>query len=407
MLSKNKLSFLVAILIGGSQWACNPSASLKNESQDLIGSPLEKISKVYSYQGSTSEELALFDKVIGKIHVFNVSTMKHLRTLSPLQPEKRHTVIHHPSGSYTIDLSEKSVGIYGKNGNKELNPVQFQGTPISAAFNPQQNIFVFYDSNNNVTILRMSANGNVLQSFVGGPQLSALDSIRAGDVLQNGDLILGLSNRKVIIVDVNLTLTNQQWEVRQELSPTLSSAIRWIAPLENESDWVMYSNSEAIGILNITNGSIQERLINNLEPILFSKSLDPHVILKDGDTSGRIEMFFVKNQLIESRALSQQNYILDSFLSQKDGLWNFVESPQYNYDWATGATWSSERKIKSFRLNDLVSRANWSLPEKTDLLITTHYLLNLFPSDMGYATSLRIDNGNLQEAKYFNNQWVR
>ncbi len=403
MRSKNFISILALALFSMTQIACDANIKLANEDKDLIGSPLEKMSKIYSVQGKSSDELAVFDKIISKIHVFKLSTMEHFRTISPLQPEKKHTVIHHPSGFYTIDLSEKSVGVYSKNGTRDLDPVQFQGTPISAAFNPKNNIFVFYDNNNNVSILRMSQNGSVLQSFVGGPQLTAFDAIKAGDLLSNGDLILSLSNKKLVIIDVGLTLTNQKWEIRQELTPNLNSAINWIALLETQTDWVIYANSSSIGVLNISTGVIQETVLNNLEPVLYSKSVDPHLIVQDTTNTSHFDMFFVENQSLQTRGLSKQVYIIDSFLSQSEGVWNILTASDFSFDFLAGSITYTNKTLKSFRLSDLVSRANLKIADKAEILISANHFLSLFPSDMGYATSTRIDDGKIQEAKYFNN----
>lgn len=43
------------------------------------------------------------------------------------------------------------------------------------------------------------------------------------------------------------------------------------------------------------------------------------------------------------------------------------------------------------------------IPDKTQISISKDYLLNLYPSDMGYATSTNIESNSIKEAKFFNN----
>jgi hypothetical protein len=402
MVSK-KILLIAALSLSGLA-ACNYSPRSGNAEEDLIGTSLNKISKVYSYQGSNSGELALFDNITKKIHVFELASMTYKKSYPPPFPEKKHTVLHHPSGQYTIDLTAKSLTIFSKNGNISKDPVQFEGTPLSGAFNPDKNLLVVYTDTNSVIVLRMNSIGEILQTYIGGPELATNDSIKAGDVLADGNLVLILSNKKVVTIDLAQTLEQQKWIKKSELTPPFQEPVSWMAPLRDNSAQIAYYSATKFGILDITNGNIVDELSLPYKYIdVLSKGIDPHIITKE-DSTGRTMMIYAHDSQIYKKELTKQKTVTsDSYLDIENSIWNFVDSGLLHYDYQTGEKSYRDRKLKSYRLTDMLAKSTFEVPDNSELALTKDYLLNLFPSDMGYATSTHIESKTVKEAKFFNN----
>lgn len=404
MLSRIYIALLSTTLL---LTACTPSTK-SSATEDIIGVPLSKMSKTYGSTNTSSDQVALFDKVTKKIHVFELSSMNHINSYSPPHPEKNHTVLHHPSGNYSIDLTSKSLTIFSRSGAIQNDLVSFEGTPISGAFNPEKNLLVIYDDTNSVIVMKLNASGQEIQSYIGGPQLGPSDSIKAGDMLADGNLVLILSNSKIVTIDIEQTLTQQQWVKKSEFTPALTETVSWIAPLQDNAAQVVYYSQSKFGILDINTGNIVTEISLPYKYVqVLSKGSDPHVITKE-DSTGRILMLYAKDSQIEKKELpKQKSNIIDSYLKLTENIWNYIDSGSvhYNYsaDGKSSTAINTARKIKVVRISDMLTKTSLDIPDACETTLSKDYLFSLYPSDMGYATSTHLESKTLKEAKYFNN----
>jgi hypothetical protein len=376
-----------------------PDLSLSDE--NLIGSKLESISSLRGSSGNDSSNVVLFDPVIKKLHQFNLDQMNVVRTLDVLNADQPHYVLHDNAGNYILDLSLKHISVFDKNSNPQHNPIQFFGKPISAAFRPDLGLLVMYDDLQTAGVVKMDSNGVVQKAAVFGSIVSNDQTIATGDLLEDGNLVLGLSDQSIAEIDITQSLAQDKW-VSQIHASGLTDIV-WIAPVPTKPRLLLIKSKLQVSLYDLDSTSVISSLAVTGSIEKYSKVFNPHVL--ERIDSRTLKLIYTDGITIKTRLMNRQyKTILSSDLDLAKNIWTFVEANLYSLDPQINNTniYKYKREIVRYRVSDMVALQSKFIPDRAEVKLANDYFFCLFPSDLGYATKNSVLTDSVSTMKNFN-----
>lgn len=405
--------FLFAVLFGlwGLVGCTGGYTSLEGEDNHNIGNITKSVAPLQATEDGEAQSLVMFDKVVRRIHQFDLLTMKHIRSFAVRNPGEDHHVLYGNNGNYIIDLSLKGLSIFDEFDRAHHQPLRLQGAPKSAAFLPSKGLLVVYDDLMSVGLLKLGDSGEVLNKWLAGPVVAQGASISAGDLNADGKMILGLNNGSLVMVeDLEACMREKSWG-----SPTLLLSglgnIKWIAPLRAQSHQVLVRTESQLLLVDIDQKS-QIASYNLSGTVLkLSKYEDPHVVM---ESEGKIKLLFVANSQIQERVyiphvkVFEIYSLLSSRLDLEKEAWSFVdtkESVQFLFN--DPDLTQKQRRFVRYRLNEGgVATHNEPVADNTQIELAYDYLFALYPSELGYAVRHNLMDGAKSELKFFNLKYI-
>ncbi len=376
-----------------------PDLSISDE--NLIGNKLESISALRSSTGNDSSNVVLFDPVIKKLHQFNLDQMNVVRTLSVLNVDQPHYVLHDNAGNYIVDLSLKHISIFDKNSNPQHNPIQFFGKPISAAFRPELGLLVMYDDLQTAGVIKMDANGVVQKATVFGSIVSNDQTIATGDLLEDGNLVLGLSDQSIAEIDVTQSLAQEKWV--SQIHATGLTEIVWIAPVPTKPRLLFIKSKQQVSLYDLDSKSVISSIAITGSIEKYSKVFNPHVL--ERIDSRTLKLIYTDGINIKTRVMNRQfKTILSSDLDVTKKTWTFVEANLYTLDPQINNTniYKYKREIVRYGLESMGALQSKFIPDRAEVKLANDYFFCLFPSDLGYATKNSVLSDSVSTMKNFN-----
>lgn len=387
--------------------ACDKSPSLD---ENIIGNRLENISS-YS-DANNSNTVSFYDKNTSTAHQFDLNSLQKIQSF-PLEDSKNdHYIIASQNSGYTVDLSLKSLSILKTDGSIIKNPITLFGKPVSAAYSKESGILIIYDELSSVGILKLSNQGDVLSSWVGGPLVDETNSIDSGDLTPEGKLVLSLSNNTLLVVDINQSLINKSWTYEsQNLS---HQNILWIAAVDNNH--VLYQSSTHLALYNISTQSlVSSSALSERDVRSYSRSLSPHVIAK-GEGLDNHTIYYVDSLQIKTKSLNQRDpnllYEQSTLDLARDKLTLIVSDRSYSLGssyTSSGSYYYKKESIKqsrTYRFSDLLALGQLDLPVEAQVKQSSNYIFALYPSELGYAKRLDPISEEVKEMKFFNLDFI-
>lgn len=396
--SPNPGKFFLIALACMSIWSCGPSKPI-NGDEDVIGRPPEKVSPMNKLNGEAKVSLIMQDKSTRRLQKFDTSIMKHQWSLSVAEPQLDHYVLNADNESYFIDLFENNMAIYGSDSRLIESDISFSGSPISSALRSDLGLFLVYDKDLNVTLVKLNSTGRIIDSFRAGNRLAGTN-IRAGDFSTGGTLVLSLTDGTLALINAAGSVTKHEWQY--EIWDSGVHAINWVAPIPNKADLVMVKTSTSLSVLDIVQRSvIATKDISGLQMLKLSKDFDPHYLGKGDD--GSLHLFYFDGTKIQEVIQQRpEQYTLSSHLNVSENYWSMVTSDSVSRSWTNDEDeWTEQRHWRRFRLSDLLSSQVIKLPDLAQLHMNSKFVFALHPSELGWAERYNQDR-TVQEAKFFN-----
>lgn len=385
---------------------------LKDKGNDnVIGQSLESIAPLRDSGGAEKQSVALFDDVIKKIHQFNLLNMSVERTLSVLNPDSKHYVLHSGLSNYIIDFSEKQISIFDANSVAQHQPISFQGKPKSAAFRPDLGILVMYDDLQSVGVIKLSSTGQVTAAHVFGSRLAVGTSIVSGDLLNDGRLILALSDNSIAIVDLNASLAASPRSLIATIIPTGLTKMNWIAPIPGAADRILIKTdaptAQVILYDFVAKQVVQQIALGDDEIIKLSKSYDPHVIVKTSESSQKL--IYAKGITLQTLDVNlvgrSVSPILDSDLDITNDTWTYVYLSNYRNNFLFFNDVNQAKDLRTLvrtRVTDGLPLQSKPLPDRAQIKLSVNYFFALYPAPLGWAERYSIMTPEKAEMKFFN-----
>lgn len=397
----NKISTALMILASFGFVACSPSKD-NVEEDHVIGETLKNMSALAASDNASARSIVVFDETVHRIHQFDLSQMTFVRSFDVQNPDEKHFVLYQNEGNFIVDLTTKSLTIINKYGQKNESPIRLQGQPRSAAFREDLGLLVIYDDLMSVGMLKLDSNGEIANSWIGGPVIFANETISAGDILDNGNLILALSDGSIANVDLVQSMSQKKW-VYSRFTTNLSE-INWVGPVPGTQQ-VLLKMPGRLALVDTAAHSILSNYTMNEAVHKTSKRRDPHVLLS---WNNDLKLAYVQGSQIQVRSLFRQNYsILTSNLDLGADLWtvadaSFTSKVLYN----DLNEVKSARQLKRYRFSDMLTVFARKIPDQSQVQVSNNFAFALFPSELGYAVRYDLSSENTRELKLFNVQHI-
>lgn len=397
---RSKLFLLMLLAFSGCEMQMG-DGTITVPGLNTIGKPLQSESAMSDTTGSDRTQIAMFDKSIRLIHEFDLTSMGVVRTFEVAQPEKEHSVLFDQATGMIADFSEAHVDLYDRAGNRTSDPVLMAGNPKSAAYDPVHGYLVVYDDMNSVGVLQIDANGSPIARFTGGPIMQNDLSLTAGDLLDDGSLVVGLNDGTLCRIDINATLAQQHW-VFTHVATTLGS-MNWIAPVHGFTDRVLTMSGSTVALVSLNDGSVISSKPLTGRLAFQSKIKDPHVIVDDGT---HLTALYTDGSTVRAHSLNLvADMIQGSRLSVSEDTWSLVtSSSQTSWTYANGIeTEPKDRVLRKYRMSDLAALKKKPLPDTAQIDVAGHYIFAMFPqAPLGYGQRLDVDDDSVSELRMYN-----
>ncbi len=384
--------------------ACAENPAFKSEY--IIGDPLESLALSSSSSSASRNRVALYDETTNRIHEFDLDQKSHIRSFPVANSGSKHTVLYGSEGQYVISLSNKSVSIFTSAKSHPESPLQLIGTPKSAAFREDLGWLIVYDDLMSVGVVRLTASGQALSSWVGGPVIQKPRTITAGDLDNQGRLILALSDGSLKIIDLTQSLAKREW-VFQDVPLTFNDT-KWMAPVRGSMHLIMIVSEKKVYLVDI-----DQSLVIDTMPLPdgsiggYSKSLDPHIVWYG--KSNETHLIYTEDSVLVStsmRHLSQS--LIRSRLDLIQDIWITAEGKK------TGAvlfnfkdTPPLPRTIKQWRVSDLLAQGSREISGRGEIALGFRSVFNLLPSPLGFAVNYDIATARQDEIRNFNIKHIK
>jgi len=381
-------------------WLLASGCSGKNDG--IIGERLSDSTPLYNAYGIESNRIFLVDTPTNRILNVNIDSMTIENSFALSKPKNKHTLANSPSGSYVIEFSTKHLEVIRADGSREERPFAFQGTPVSAAYNPKKGILAMQDDLQSIGLLVLAENGKILQSFLGGPLINKSKSLLAGDIDSNGRLVLAASDKSITIVDVEASINASQW--KSESFDTDIADIKWLAPDSYKENLSLVVATDSIAVVDLQTKSVTDKLPlseNSLQVIGKSKLVKPHVVVVNSKT-GLANIYYIgtdgKFETHEVSAPAPAAGIGEYTTSYLDQTFTELSILYSRLD--------SHRIIKS-RLSDNLVVLDKTVAAKGDARLGPKSLFVNKKSQFGYLQAFELKSEGVKELKGFNFDLLR
>ncbi len=384
--------------------SCGPALKDTSNDENIIGSRLESVTSLKSSDGSQTANIAIFDETAKKIHQFDLDKMSCTRSITVQNPDEKHYVLQSDTGNYIVDLTTKHLSVIDKDSVQQTNLLKFWGKPMSASFRPESGYLVMYDDLKTVGILKLNSNGQIEKKHVFGYKVNGA-SISAGDVTENGKLVLALSDDSFVVADIEANLNNATDEISitGDPQPTTLSRIDWIAPVVTKPNIIFVKAAGKVVLYDLVlKQIIASTDIVSSEIIKLSKSTNPHII--ERLTSSSIRVIYADGNSISTLVVQKQfGAILTSDLDIAKKTWTYVELPKYlGFSVFNDVNQVREsRQLIKYNLSGLPLSTS-KIADNAQIKLGDDYFFALFPSELGYAEKVRIDGSGKSVLKLFN-----
>jgi hypothetical protein len=406
----------VALTLG----ACTPKDTADITPEHTLGIPPKSISALTAPDGTQSQTLVIFDKMLRRIHQFDLDKLIALRSFEVMDPAEDHYVINGNNGNYVIDLTSKALTIFDKYNNVNYKPVRFVGKPKGTFFDTNTGIFGLYDDEMTVVLLSLDGNGEVLKSAVRGPSFVPGSSavISSGDMDSKGRLIVALTDGSIVIADTMATINGTSlnpkgWNIVSQFSTGLTD-ISWVAPLPLSApaanQLILVRASDRVAVIDTVTQAVVSTFMLDGTVTKLSKSLDPHLIVKKDSA---YTLVYARGGVIETKSFlftgtrESINQIMSSELNLARDTWSFVDTtiPLFSLFNDLEET-HKDRRFKRFALNQQLATHNMKLSDEPQIEIADRFVFGLFNDELGYAEKTDVDTEHVQKLERFNLHYV-
>lgn len=395
---------------------CSNNTNEDNKEEFKIGQKVDSLSSMSNQNGSDRKILALFDKTIRKIQVFDIDQMLHLKKIAVENSDEKHFVYVPDSAEYIIDMSSKRLTIY----NIKLNIITYSqesnGLPRSLAVNDSLGFIVTQDQNRTVSVLKVTPNGYIISPWKAGSQITPDKTFTSGDILNDGTLALGLSDNSLVFIDLENSLLNRQWTLKQDELPIeniSTSEIVWVGPSQKDPDKILLRAKEELLLWSRSQRLTLERFdTTNWYTEKYSKSIEPHIVFRNKKSSlnDKLMLTFCQNSKLSSFTIyDHPETIVNSKLDLYENQWSFTDvllkTPDVfarNEDFDLNDIDQGRRYRRYRTTSDFLLEENMKIPDTPQVLLGLRSLFTLYPSELGYAVKYSFDGTPNRELKFFN-----
>lgn len=292
----------------------------------IIGDKVTESSAAIRRDGEQASRIAVFDRNVGRIHLFATTDLAFLKSFTVDRPESAHYVLYSEAGGYIVDLSEKHLTIIKGSGETVRDPVRFSGNPLSTIFRPDQGLLAIYDDRNSLVLMKLSADGQVTDFWEAGVLIDEEKTILSGDMTDDGRLVFALAGETLAVIDMQNAITQKKWGGSNLTTFTHTiDRVAWVGIPRGQSNLVMVAGSSHVALIDLTLKAVSGTPLDleHRRVLHYSKSVDPHLIL-DGSPG---TMIFTRSGALSTRDIPARTlgHVWASSLDLGKQVWQIID----------------------------------------------------------------------------------
>lgn len=262
--------------------ACSSGSAPRGHSPqntNTIGDKLQSYMPRYMLGMENTNIITAYDSQVKRIHQFDLATSALVRSF-PVRDANNHNILAGSSGRYLIDIADGNLDLIKEDGTTTDIPLNFPGTPATAAFSPEEGIFAIVDEFDSIGLLEVADDGSIVNSWMGGSKLGEQSVALAGDVLSGARLVVSMSDKSLGIIDIKASMEQEKWVF--EKTEAFASSVDWIARIPNQDDWIMATSQSSLFVYDVVSKAvISEQSLDGKQIRGRFRDLSPHVYMQD------------------------------------------------------------------------------------------------------------------------------
>lgn len=285
--------------------------------------------------------------------------------------------------SYAFSLQGGTVSLYSPRTGGISQILKLPGTVNSYAADFPQGYVAFVDEFFSIGLLKLSADGEVLGQWTGGPIFEGQQTIVSGEMIDGGKLVLATNQGNLFVVDVDASIQAESW-VFNSLAPGFTNP-SWVGRVEGREDRVLVHDQRRLSLVDLSSQTI----------------LDSNTVSQFASTSknGRDHVYYYESS-------SGYNVIV----STKDGESLTDDRVKVNADNNISSYLSEtsvviltrDNEIMKIRLEDGLVQGSYSNRADARVGLSEGFAVSMYDSPLGYIEVLNLDSGAKTEFKAFN-----
>ncbi|SMF51972.1 hypothetical protein [Pseudobacteriovorax antillogorgiicola] len=343
-----------------------------------IGTPIEEVG-VIDTNSSPSDDQALFysyDAYAGRLNLLDGSsqTLRFSETWQVQGDGLDQAWIAGPEGRFFFGVKDDQLYIYRSGEAGELVN-DFAGKLNSYASDPEQGFYVFVDSFLSILVLKVSEDGNIAGSWLGGSILDGESSIKAGDILTGGVFLIATTDGTLLSIDMEQSIAQQTW-VTQEHSPAIGNPT-WIADTGYQGAHALILDSDnVLYLFDAIDGTIVQQ--EEVKSVLTrSKSGDDHLIVRRDDNNAYL--------IHGSDGTAWQEYLLPSLSVT-------LKETKVGDGYLMAVATGSVSQFYKLRLSDGLVERRVEIKSYDKVGFTTDHIILFQDSPLGYIQMIDFDS---------------
>jgi hypothetical protein len=285
------------ILIHG----CAPEqTSRKPTGESRIGAPLEESYSAFTGTAGTAfldNEAVYIDDKNRSVTVFQVEPFAVVSRLDLPGSVDGQAFFAGRNNAFFVLKESRGFGVMKRDGQYVKNPVPMFGKLTSASYDAAGQRLVLQDDLDSVALVAFDDVGNVARSWIGGPMLDGENAIIAGNLLENGTLLVSLSNQQMATVDFEASIANGRWEFSAFDLPIPGELI-WLSPVYALEPVVIARTAKSIftfdvqqqkviDMITLADGETALHFNRSVGHVIISQHGQKHVLVH-ADQSGKL-----------------------------------------------------------------------------------------------------------------------
>lgn len=198
-----------------------------------IGEPLQEAYSAFTGSAGTAfnaNEAVFLDESNRNITVFQIEPFAVLAKLDLPESVDAEAFFSGRNNSFFVLKETHGFGVLKRSGEYIRSPVPMYGELTSVSYDGKSQRLVLQDDLDSVGLVVFDDLGNVASSWIGGPVIDGEHAIVAGTLLENGGLIVSLTNGDIARIDFDQTIASGKWEFTTFDIP-VPGELLWMSPV--------------------------------------------------------------------------------------------------------------------------------------------------------------------------------
>ncbi len=385
---QSKLTFTSLVFCTLLAFSCSDGKG-NDPASPKIGVPLQEAYSVFTGSAGSafnSNEAVFLDDFNRTVTIFQIDPFAVSETIKLPASIDAEAFFAGRQNQFFVLKERHGFGVLKRNGLYVKNPVPMFGTLTSVSYDASSNRLVLQDDLDSIALITFDDTGNVSSSWIGGPIIDGSSAIVAGTLLENGALVVSLSNNQLASIDFDASVKAGKWEFTV-FDLAISEELLWFSPVFNLAPVVIARTNHSIMTIDIKQKKILDSiaLTESETATHFNRSIG-HVVVTDrvknfslihSDDTGKLTRKTINNVRTN---LAIENNLEYSIMDQESGTLTVMASR------------AGERSILRYRLSDGLYVGVVPVSAFNRTIVTASYMIEVFAYRLGKAVRTSVSN---------------